>query len=87
MCIGESRIRYATVAKIVKLVYDYLYSYNKNNIAPLPSKRWCEIPMKMSCSVVIDALYFRLFMDDVEKDDVDKDEINEDHEVVKLLTH
>ena len=32
--------------------------------------------------VVIDALYFRLFMDDV-----DKDEINEDHELVKLLTY
>ena len=43
--------------------------------------------MKMSCSVVIDALYFRLFMDDVEKYDVDKDEINEDHELVKLLTY
>ena len=43
--------------------------------------------MKMSCSIVIDTLYFILFMDDVEKDDVDKDEINEDHELVKLLTY
>ena len=45
-------------------------------MAPLPRKRLCKIPMNISCSVVIVVLYFRLFMDDVEKDDVDKDEMN-----------
>ena len=41
----------------------------------------------MSCSVVIAVLYFRWFMDNVEKDDVDKEEMNEDHELVKLLVY
>ena len=43
--------------------------------------------MNISCSVVIVVLYFRWFMDDVEKDNVDKDEMNEDHELVKLFTY